>query len=389
MSVMELKLDFVKKYLNGAGSLSALCREFSISRKTAYKWLTRYEDNPVTGLLDLRTVRDKRAVLYDENVWAQVLSLRHRFPAWGPRKLVAYLRNQRPERQWPSTSLIKKRLHEEGLIGKRHTHRGFLSERLPLREITACNDVWSIDFKGWFTTNDKKKCEPLTLMDGFSRFLFLAKPVVNTSFSEILPHIEKVMEEYGKPLSMRSDNGPPFGSRASRGLSTMAVWLLKRGIWPDKIRPGHPGENGRLERFHRTLNEEAIKSQSLALTDCERHLEEFRKIYNELRPHECHSDQPPASVYHHSTHPFLKDELIDYSYPEGYSLIKVNKDGYIRVGGVDYYLSQCLKHEKVGLGPKTGERQEVVFLGYPLGCLENYCKYQAAEKKTIPKLLPL
>lgn len=389
ISVMELKLDFVMKCLSGSQSISAWCREFSISRKTAYKWLSRYQIDSQNGLNDLRATRYKRQVLYDEKTWEQVLALRHRFPSWGPRKLVAFLRSQEPEQDWPSMSLIKKRLREEGLIVKRRIHRGFLSERLPLREVTACNDVWSIDFKGWFITNDKKKCEPLTLMDNYSRFLFLAKPVATTSFAEVLPHIERVMEEYGKPLSFRSDNGTPFGAHATRGLSTMSVWLLKHGIWPDKTRPGHPEENGRLERLHRTLNEEAIKTSTLDFMDCEGHLEEYRRFYNELRPHECHFDLPPASVYHRSTCPFLKGELVDYTYPEGFSLVKVNRDGYIRSDGNTFYLSECLRHENVGLGPKSEGSRELVFLGYPLGYLENYCKHKAAVKTIPQKLLPL
>lgn len=296
-TAMSLKIEFIQQSTEELDSMSELCRRFGISRKTGYKWLHRYESGGGAALEDGRRNRPVREERYESVVWERIFALREKLPMYGPRKLVKMLERQYPDITWPSASLVKLRLRESGYIAFRPQRRKIISERLPLREITAPNAVWSMDFKGWFFTRDGYRCEPLTVMDGYSRYLLACVPVKGTSFAHVKPELEKIFYEYGKPAAIRSDNGAPFGSSGFRGLSPLSIWLLKNGIFPEKITPGKPGENGRLERLHRTLKAEIPEGCRCRYSEYDSHFTEFIHRYNEERPHESLSDTPPSSVY--------------------------------------------------------------------------------------------
>lgn len=370
-TAMSLRYDFVAASEKKDVSISELCHKFGISRKTGYKWLGRFAEQGLSGLEDLRCNRHERQKQYSEKLWATIFACRHENPTYGARKIVKMLLYQHPDIHWPSISLVKKRLKESGLIVSRTRKRKVVTERLPLREITAPNSVWSIDFKGWFTSKDGKRCEPLTLMDGYSRYLFLCELVSRTGFAYIKPLLEKAFHEYGKPDAIRSDNGPPFGSPGLRGLSPLSVWLLKIDIWPEKTALGNPGQNGRLERLHRTLKADALGS----VCTHEQYSEKLKKFilkYNTERPHESLGDVPPSSVYTKSDRTYHPGKEEEYQYPADYHNFKVDGHGYLNLSGTRIYLSESLAKEYVGIGGEGGE--QILYRGYPLGSLSQHRK---------------
>lgn len=369
---MSLRYDFIVACQERNVSMRELCHSFGISRKTGYKWLKRFEINGCDGLVDLRSNRPKRSGLFTDDIWEEIFSCRTRNPTYGPRKLVKMLCLQHPTLEWPSISRVKQRLKEKGLSVPRIRRRRVVTERLPLRAITAPNDVWCIDLKGWFTTKDKKRCEPLTLMDGYSRYLFICEPMERPRYTTVKPVLEETFYKYGKPQAIRSDNGPPFGSTGLRGLTPLSVWLLKHGIWPEKIAPGNPGQNGRLERLHKTLKADALQDFCYYAEYVEK-MKNFVNQYNTLRPHESLEDLPPQLVYTKSSREYHPDKVEEYEYPAGYTMYRVSSDGYLQLPNERIYLSESLAKEHVGVGNRElGE--PIIFLGYNLGALDEHRK---------------
>ncbi len=367
---MSIKKEFVEQCLSG-GNISRLCRLYGISRKTGYKWLERYKIHGAEGLLDLRVARPDRACHYAQTDWNEIFALRQTHPSYGARKLRGILLAARPGKQWPSISRIKEALKKNGFIApRRRVLRKIVAERLPLREYASPNTVWCMDFKGWFLTKDKKRCEPLTLLDGFSRYLFACIPLPRPDFETVKALLEKTFHEYGKPEALRTDNGFPFGSSGFRGLSPLSVWLLKQGIWPEKIQPGHPGQNGRLERLHRTLKSDVLQGGKLSFTEYAERMKGFLKEYNHVRPHEALGDKPPAQAYVKSPRAYTPGEETAYEYPPGYRLIQVNAKGYLHIDGQRFYLTESLAKEFIGVGEE--QDRPLLFLGYPLGFLEQH-----------------
>jgi Transposase and inactivated derivatives len=369
---MSLKYDFIESFQSQRGSMSALCESFGISRKTGYKWWNRFCEHGEPGLEDQRNSRPERKGMYSEAVWEAVIASRKDNPTYGPRKIVQMLRNEHPSEQWPSISLVKQRFREHGLSSPRKSRRRIVAERLPLRPIDAANVVWCIDLKGWFTSKDGKRCAPLTLLDGYSRYLLLCELVSPPNYGAVKPLLEKAFYEFGKPCAVRSDNGAPFGSAGLRGLTPLSVWLLKQGIWPEKITPGNPGQNGRLERLHRTLKADALHPV-VNFAEYHDRLLAFKDKYNTIRPHEALGDMPPATVYTRSKREYFPDKTEEYEYPEGFRMVKVGRRGYISQRGEQIYVSESLAKEYVGVGCKDiGE--PILFLGYPLGTLDEHRK---------------
>lgn len=378
---MSLKLEFTARCLAEDSSISSLCRSYGISRNTAYKLLKRFKEDGVDGLIDKRTCRPVRSKQYEKKIWDTVAALRNAHPTYGPRKLLKILRNQSPDQVWPSASLIKKYLRDTGLSQPRIIRRKIVSERLPLRDYDGLNSIWCMDRKGSFRTADGLRCDPFTLLDGASRYLLACTPIKPAQFAQVKVILEKAFHEYGLPLAIRSDNGTPFGSSGLRGLTPLSVWLLKIGIWTDKTTPGCPGENGRLERLHRTLKEDALSGPPLDYASYASHFDEFRHTYNTLRPHDSLGEQTPSQVYSPSPRVYVPDKVYDYAYPADYKVLKVDGHGYLRLPETKIYLSESLAKECVGLGPETESGRPLLFLGYPLGYVEEH--YSRLRKQKV------
>jgi putative transposase len=345
---MDQKLMFVQACERGELSMTELCDAFGIARKTGYKWLRRYKDQGPQGLEEL-----SRAALYHPNaVERQVEDLitetRRWRRNWGPKKLLGYLEPRWPELKFPAASTVSELLRRRGLSTPRRRRPRTASYEGPFQGCTAPNDVWSIDFKGHFLTGDKKRCTPLTLSDAYSRYLLRCESTIRTDFTIVRFVLVHALEEYGLPLAIRSDNGPPFASRAPGGVSRFSVLLIKLGIRPERIEKGKPTQNGRHERIHRTLKAETAAPPHANRLAQQRAFDAFRKEYNEVRPHEALGQLAPAALYEPSPRKLTRT-LVDPTYPESFETCRVRSDGTMKWNGHHFVLADVLSSELVGV----------------------------------------
>ncbi|WP_334166219.1 IS481 family transposase [Tepidimonas sp.] len=384
-SVMDSRVRFISACLEDAETMSRLCLEFGISRKTGYKWLNRYRAYGVDGLEDL-----PRAPLHHgratplETVEA-IVALKERHPHWGPKKLLGYLRHHVPSRPWPSASTIGEILRRHGLVQGRRRARWKAAGGGPWPDPEGPNAVWSADHKGWFRTRDGQRCEPLTVMDGASRYLLGLEACGSTADAEAWPVLERLFWTYGLPDRFRTDNGPPFASAGVAGLTPLAVRLIRLGIRLERIQPGKPQQNGRHERFHLTLRPlvqapcpDRIAQQSA--------FEAFRQIYNDQRPHEALGQTPPADHYHPSTRT-MPDTLPDPDYPPEAAVRRVRTTGEIKWAGRLVYIAQSLAGLPVALEETETGEWAVRFCHHPIGYIDR--KTLRLTRRSNANLLPL
>jgi len=343
---MDERRDFVLAVLRREASVAELCRGYGISRKTGYKWLERYEDEGRPGLEDRSHVPHDCPHRLTQPVIDSVLELRGLHPSWGPKKLRAWLDEHRPARAWPALSTIGELLRSRGLtVGRKRRLRVPLSA--PFGSCVEANDIWSVDFKGWFRTGDGARCDPLTLKDAHCRYLLRCHVVERTNGACVWPIFDAAFREFGLPLRMRSDNGPPFATTAAGGLSQLSIRLIKAGVIPERIEPGKPQQNGRHERFHLTLKRETATPPAANLRAQQRRFDSFRKLYNEERPHEALGQSPPAHHYVASPRHY-NGRLREPEYPDGFEVRRVRQNGEIKWRGSTIYVGQVLSGEPVG-----------------------------------------
>ena len=213
--------------------------------------------------------------------------MRRAHPTWGPPKVRAWLERRQPEVRWPAASTLGVLFERAGLTVKRRRRRRVPPAGAPLAACEAANDVWCIDFKGWFLTGDGARCEPLTISDAASRYLLRCQAVERGDCAHVWPILDAALREHGLPLVLRSDNGPPFASTGAGGLSRLAVLAIKAGVRPERIAPGQPQQNGRHERLHLTLLRDAACPPASGLRQQQRRFAAFQREYNEERPHQA------------------------------------------------------------------------------------------------------
>ena len=259
-------------------------------------------------------------------------------------------------------------LKRHGLVGlpKRRIRSAPYAERL--REYGAPNAVWCADFKGNFRV-DGSRCSPLTITDGFGRFLLKCHALLHTPFAYVKPVFEATFREFGLPDAIRTDNGPPFSTLAPAGLSRLAVWSIRLGIRPERIVPGRPDQNGRHERMHLTLKQECCNPPRSSLRAQQRALDRFHAEYNEERPHEAIGQSTPGSLYRPSARP-MPSRLPEVDYPAHYKLERAYSNGMISFQGSQWYQSNCLEGEVVGLEEIGDGRWRVNFAHIPMGILD-------------------
>lgn len=305
VSVMNSRVCFIGAWLRREAPLSELCVRHGIGRKTANKWLVRYRSGGMLDLEDRSRARHTQSLTIDAETAQHLRGLRAARPHWGPRKLLARLRLDHPERTWPAASTVGDLLHREGLSRPRRKPAREPAARQPLIAPAAANDSWAADFKGWFRTADGVRCEPFTVTDGYSRYILACEAVARPSCATVQPILTRLFQAHGLPLALRTDNGNPFAHRLGLGgLSVLSVWLLTLDIWPDRIAPGRPDQNGRHERMHRTLGEDAARPPSATLPAQQARLEAWRQDFNTNRPHEALGQRCPAVLWQPSPRPF-------------------------------------------------------------------------------------
>jgi len=257
-----------------------------------------------------------------------------------------------------------------GLVSRRKPRRHTAPWSEPFLNANSPNDVWCADFKGWVRTGDGVRCDPLTVTDACSRML-LSCQILKPDYAHVRPAFERIFKEYGLPLAIRTDNGPPFASVGLAGLSPLSVWWIKLGIIPERIAPGHPEQNGRHERMHRTLKQDAMSPPAANPKAQQEKLDSFRHVYNTIRPHEALGQVPPASFYTPSFRPYLR-KLGDIEYPPLTQVRRVRSNGQIKWRGGLVYISEALIGELVGI-VEDRDIWLVSFSTIPLGCLKLHC----------------
>jgi transposase InsO family protein len=259
--LMDQRVQFIADYQRDVFDVAELARRYRISRKTAYKWLDRYAAGGPAALGD-RSRRPRHSPhAIAEAIAAALCEVRRRHPTWGAKKLLKIVATRHPAWTLPARSTVCDLLHRAGLVTAPRRRQVPTHPGRPLIPMTAPNGTWTADFKGHFKTRDGVYCYPLTIVDGWSRYLLACQGVLSTAVAVSRPIFLRLFQEYGLPQIIRTDNGVPFATTALGRLSTLSVWWIRLGILPELIAPASPQQNGRHERMHRTLKAEATRAQ--------------------------------------------------------------------------------------------------------------------------------
>ena len=367
---MDEKMRLMAALAAEEESVSELCEDFGISRKTAYKWWRRYLEFGPEGLKERSHAPQVVPWAISEAQAEAISGLRRAHPSWGPRKLRAKLGQCGPGQSWPAPSTIGELLRRQQLSQPRKRRKSARPSPLPLRTALAPNDIWCTDFKGPFHTGDGVRCDPFTLTDAYSRYLLSVKAVDKAGYADCRSELERVFREYGLPRAIRSDNGPPFASVGVTGLSRLAVWWLKLGIMPERIAPGRPEQNGRHERMHKTLKAECASPPQANRGAQQRRFDQFRQEFNHQRPHEALGQTTPATHYTPSPRSYPA-RLEDPEYPADYQPRRVRHTGEIKKWQGEFvFLSEPLANEVVGVVETDDGDAEVYFGPMMLGRID-------------------
>lgn len=345
-TVEELRKEFVEA-AKERNNFSALCREFGISRATGYKWVERFEKEQ--SLSDYSRCPNVIANKTPEETEILVLKIRTEHPGWGAKKIRKVLENQ--GHKMPCDKTINTILNRYGCISKEES----LKRKPYIRfEKDNCNEMWQTDFKGEFKMRDGNYCYPLDIFDDHSRFVLCIKPATSTA-NIVLPTFRSVFFEFGMPNSVLSDNGAQFAG-FRQGYTKFEKWLMDHDVLPVHGRIKHPQTQGKIERFHRAMNQELLKHYiPYDIYDAERVLNEWKNCYNNERPHEALGMRCPADIYQPSRREY-SDKVDVYDYSGTYHVIKVNSWGYVRFGRWQVYLSETMIGEKIEFRPgESGE----------------------------------
>jgi len=384
-SLMDQRTQFIADYQRGLQSVTELAARFVISRKTAYKWIARYEQVGPGGLIDRSRRPGSCAHATDQAVVEAVLEARRHHPRWGAKKLLRILTRKDPQRAWPARSTICDLLKRHDLIPKTRRRHRLTHPGCPLTPMTAPNAIWTADFKGHFKTRDGLYCYPLTLVDGFSRYLLACQSRRSTAITTARPVFRRAFEEYGLPQIIRTDNGVPFATTALGRLSLLSVWWIRLGIYPELIEPAHPEQNGRHERMHRTLKAEATRPPSANLQAQQTRFNRFRAEYNDERPHEALDQETPASVYSPSLRA-LPRTLPPLEYPAHFEVRLVSRNSGIRWKHQWVCVTHTLAGEYVGLQEVDDGLWDVYFGPLKLGRMdERILRIEDHKGRTVRK----
>ena len=367
-TMINERTAFALSSLQEGVNFSALCARYGISRKTGYKWRERFLEDGAQAMGDLsRRPRHSPEQLCEE-VLLRINRLHQRHPQWGPKKIQAlYLRAHRSA---PSLSSFKRVFERSGWVQKRPRRRSSEAGRICHgRKGRRPNEVWTVDFKGWWHTGDGHRCEPLTIRDEATRYLLEVRAMRSASTEAVRAVFEAVFTRYGLPQVIRSDNGPPFAARSRvLGLSRLSAWWVALGIDLERGRPGKPQDNGGHERMHRDIQGELQANAAEDQSQQQAAFEIWRKTFNEERPHEALGMRMPAEVYTKSPRRF-RETPTDLAYP-GMLTRRVQRSGQLRINGQLIQLSSALAGWSVGLKHLEQDRYEVFFAQLRLGEIE-------------------
>lgn len=379
---MDQKVLFIADWIRGVHSISDLCDSYGISRKTGYKWIDRYNLTGLDGLYEASRKPHNSPQRTPYSLRQEILKLRHRGGLiLGPKKIRVLLQQRFPHESIPSKTTIYNILHSEGCIVSRRRKRRVAPFPKPFAPADEVNEVWSADFKGQFLLKNGTWCYPLTVMDHHSRYLLCCQGFAGPRLIDTQNAFRKLFQTYGLPRRIRTDNGTPFATTATAGLSRLAIWWITLGILPERIDPGKPQQNGRHERMHRTLKQAATRPAGQDHTAQQQLLDQFLHSYNQDRPHEALQQRTPASCYEPSPRSYSETPK-EFVYPDYYVVRRVQKTGVIHNRNHMIYVSDLLKGQNVGLSEIEQGVWEIYFGPVRLGCIDE----RQAKRKSVSYL---
>ena len=384
---MDERIKFVARLLDG-DKMTAVCRDFGISRKTGYKIFNRYKHSGLEGLNDQSRRPYRHANKLPYQVERIILRIKKERPSWGAPKIREKLSREYPMAKPPAISTVHAVLERNGLVKKRRTRR-YKARGTSLSDPKAANKLWCADYKGEFLLGNKKYCYPLTITDYSSRYLLACDGQDSTKESFAFTVFERAFREFGLPNAIRTDNGIPFSCpNALFGLSRLSVWWLSLDIAIERIKPGNPQQNGRHERMHLTLKQEATKPASYNFLQQQERFDNFIEQYNNDRPHQGIGMKYPGELYTPSTREFFQPNKPEYPYHD--KTILVTQCGRICMEGRKISLSRVFAGHYVGVREIEDKIWVVSFMDYELGYFDEHVgRVEPANNPFILKVLPM
>ena len=370
LSTMDQREEFVLRALSEEMSFSQLCDEFGISRKTGYKWKERFLNQGKPGLFDQSRKPNSSPNELSEDTVIRIIQIRNNHPSWGAKKIAKIIENGSDSRDSPSISSVYRILDKANLLKKKRIHKTEPTHKENLHKLiepAEPNDVWTIDYKGWWLSEDIKRCNPLTIRDLKSRYNLDIRLTERQDMESVKAVMERAFKEYGLPKVIRSDNGSPFAAHNSpMGISKLSAMWMALGILPDRISPGKPYQNGSHERMHRDLKADIQKPKTGNIQYYQKIIDEWRYDYNFTRPHEALGMVTPSTVYKVSPRKFngFIDEI---EYPSGFERRKVGKTGNIQWDNQLIRISSAFYGYHIGLSYDSEYTLRVWFSDFLIG----------------------
>ena len=385
--VVDERLRFVARLLDGE-KMTTVCAEFGISRKTGYKIFDRYKDYGAHGLTDRSRRPYRHANQLPPVIETHILQLKKAYPDWGAPKIREKLRGRCGPLPCPAISTVHAVLDRHGLVQRRRRRRP-RATGTALSQATTPNALWCADYKGEFRLGNRQYCYPLTITDFASRYLLTCEALSTTREPYAFAVFERTFKDYGLPRAIRTDNGVPFASaHALYGLSKLSVWWLRLGIGLERIKPGHPEQNGRHERMHLTLKQQATKPAAANLLQQQARFDRWQREFNEERPHQALAMHVPADVFTPSDQPYRGLSELDYPLHDWATV--VTHCGRICFKGRKVNLSQVFAGQQVGVRQTDERIWLVTFMDYDLGYFDDEtCRLEPIENPFGPKVLPM
>jgi transposase InsO family protein len=366
---MDEIIRFVSLAQMGRFTVTELCEQFGISRKTGYKHLGRYASDGLKGL-QARSHRPHRfPQRTQEAVEALIIAERRLHRTWGPKKLRKVLEVKHGIESAPARSTIGEILRRNGLSVRRRRKPGaYHALNEALTQPTQPNHVWTVDFKGWLILGDGQRCDPLTVCDRYSHYVVACRAQPNQQFKRTLHTFRALMRQSGQPQIIRVDHGSPFASIGLGRLSSLSIWWIEQGIEVEFTRPASPQDNGSHERMHRDLKAEATKPPSANLAAQQRRFQRWQHTYNHDRPHEALDQQFPADFYHPSARRLNENDRA-LVYPADYEVKLISSSGFLSHEGHNYHVGEAFAGKPVGLHRNQQGQSQLYFANVHLGNL--------------------
>ena len=365
-SPMDQRIKLVIDWLSGDFTKSQLARRFGVSRPTVDKWISRHVDGDLKSLAELSRRPHTSPNKTDDEILARIVAMKETHDKWGPKKLVRLLGIDDSSVAWPSPSTAGQWLDRLGLVKKRRFKRRHSTGHREMREANEPNNTWCADYKGQFKMLNAHMCYPLTVTDHASRMILACRAHSRIMTKPVKQAFERLFHEYGMPEVIRSDNGVPFASPGLARMSTLAVWWIRLGIYPERTMPGRPDQNGRHERMHRSMKLELPIGKNLV--EQQLFLEHFRHEFNYIRPHEALGMKRPGELYVPSNRPY-PGCLPDVEYAAEMKVRSVRKNGSIMWKGKLVFVSEALSGERIALKEVEEDVWDLYLCDYPLGRL--------------------